>query len=70
MSYKYISVFAKFIPCSNHNYDSNDRYYWINTPKFQGGYYGASSVTGVGQGSASKVGPAVKNITINDPHIV
>jgi len=31
---------------------------------------GATSVTGVGQGSASKVGPAIKNITINDPHIV
>lgn len=29
-----------------------------------------ASVTGVGQGSASKVGPAIKNITINDPHIV
>lgn len=31
---------------------------------------GATSVTGVGQGSASKVGPAIKNITINDPHII
>ena len=31
---------------------------------------GATSVTGVGQGSANKVGPAVKNITINDPYIV
>lgn len=31
---------------------------------------GASSVTGVGQGSANKVGPAIKNITINDPHII
>ena len=31
---------------------------------------GASSVTGVGQGSVGKVGPAIKNITINDPHII
>jgi hypothetical protein len=31
---------------------------------------GATSVTGVGQGSANKVGPAIKNITINDPHII
>jgi hypothetical protein len=31
---------------------------------------GATSVTGVGQGSASKVGPAIKNITINDPYII
>lgn len=31
---------------------------------------GATSVTGVGQGSASKLSPAIKNITINDPHIV
>ena len=28
---------------------------------------GATSVTGVGQGSVGKVGPAIKNITINDP---
>lgn len=31
---------------------------------------GATSVTGVGQGSAVKVSPAVKNITINDPYII
>jgi hypothetical protein len=31
---------------------------------------GASSVTGVGQGSAVKASPAVRNITINDPHII
>ena len=31
---------------------------------------GATSSTGVGQGSANKVGSAIKNITINDPHIV
>ena len=31
---------------------------------------GATSVTGVGNGSAIKVGPAIRNITINDPHIV
>ena len=31
---------------------------------------GATSVTGIGQGSASKVVPAIKNITINDPHII
>ena len=31
---------------------------------------GATSITGVGQGAAIKVGPAIRNVTIGDPHIV
>ena len=31
---------------------------------------GATSVTGTGPGSASKVNPKIANISINDPHIV